>query len=204
MIEDTIAKWGGVAVFVFMVSNGVISTPPSELVLSFAGSLTINRDMYFFIMLVGVVLCNYIGTAILYLLGRYKGKMWYDKIRGKKIFCKLRFVDQIIPTSDRLIKFFNNQEWLIFACRFLPFIRSIISVPAGIAKMNFLKFTIYSLIGITIWSFAWLWAGRTMISKAMNGNTYMVFILIILFIISGIFGKIIQKSINNHKEKNNE
>lgn len=198
MIDEVILKWGIVAIFLFTVSNGFISTPPSEIVLSIAGALTIGDNGYFCFMLLGVVLCNYIGTTILYFLSRYKGKIWYDKIYG--ILCKVRLMNKIVPNSDSLIKFFNNQEWLIFACRFLPFIRSIISVPAGISEMSFLKFTLYSLSGITIWSLVWLCVGRAMLTNIISGNGLIIFMLIILFVISGILGNFVRRRINVPKK----
>lgn len=198
MIEDAIVKWGVVAVFLFTISNGFISTPPSELVLSIAGALTINDDRYFCLMLIGVVFSNYFGTTILFFLSRYKGKKWYDKIcRG---LCRIHIMDKIVPNSDSLMGFFNKQEWLIFACRFLPFIRSIISVSAGISKMNFLKFTIYSLSGITIWSLVWLNVGRAMALNIINGNGIIICMLIILFVMTGILGDFLRRRISSHKK----
>lgn len=198
MIDEAILKWGIVAVFLFTISNGFISTPPSEIVLSIAGALTIGDNRYFSFMLMGVVLSNYIGTTILYFLSRYKGKVWYDKIH--RILCKVRLMNKIVPNSDSLINFFNNQEWLIFACRFLPFIRSIISVPAGISEMSFLKFTLYSLSGITIWSLVWLCVGRTMLTNIISGNAFIIFMLIVLFVISGIIGNFVRRKISVHKK----
>lgn len=198
MIDEMILKWGIVAIFLFTISNGFISIPPSEIVLSVAGALTISDNGYFCFMLLGVVFCNYIGTTILYFLSRYKGKIWYDKIY--RILCKVRLMNKIVPNSDSLISFFNNQEWLIFACRFLPFIRSIISVPAGISKMSFLKFTLYSLSGITIWSLVWLCVGRAMLTNIISGNGLIIFMLIILFVISGIWGNFVRRKINVPKK----
>lgn len=198
MIDEIILKWGIVAIFLFTVSNGFISTPPSEIVLSIAGALTIDDNRYFCLMLIGVVFSNYIGTTLLYFLSRYKGKAWYDGIR--RILCKVHLMNKIVPSSDILIKFFNNQEWLIFACRFLPFIRSIISVPAGISEMHFLKFTIYSLSGITIWSMVWLCVGRAMLTNIISGNGFIIFLLVVLFVISGILGNIVRRKIGINKK----
>lgn len=195
MLDKIIIKWGMIAVFFCTMSNGFISTPPSEIVLSLAGALTIGNNIYFICMFLGVVISNYLGTLILYCISIRKGKIWYDKLHGKEFIRKNRFLSKIIPTADDLIKFFNNQEWMVFACRFIPFIRSIISVPAGISGMSFSKFTAFSLAGITIWSFAWLWAGRTLALGMMQGNVYIIGIFLILFAISGIIGNIVRKRI---------
>lgn len=198
MLSKIIMKWGIVAILFFTMSNGFISIPPSEIVLSIAGALTVNNNLYLVGMLFGVIMANYLGTLILYYISLRKGKEWYDKIQGKIKSCKITFIGKLIPTSDSLICFFNNQEWLIFSCRFIPFIRSVISVPAGISRMNFFKFTIYSIAGITIWSFTWIWVGRTMITGIMKGNIYIILALAILFIISGVIGNFVRKRINKY------
>lgn len=196
MLNEVIVKWGMIAVFLFMISNGFISTPPSEIVLSLAGALTINSNVYFFFMLLGVVVSNYLGTLILYVISIRKGKMWYDRLRRLNIFQKYTILGKIFPISDDLINFFNNQEWMVFACRFIPFIRSVISVPAGISGMRFYKFTVLSLAGITVWSFVWLWMGRALALGIMQGRKYILGIFFILFVISGMIGSMVRKKIN--------
>lgn len=196
MLNEAIIKWGIIAICLFTLSNGFFSTPPSEIVLTIAGALTVNNDFYFLLMLLLVVFSNYLGTTILYLLSRNKGKVWYDKIREHTIFNKVKLLDKVVPDSDNLIKYFNNQDWLVFACRFVPFIRSIISVPAGISKMNFFKYSIYSLAGIMVWSFVWLWVGRTTVLKYINGEFKIIFIFLIIFFLSAVWGNIIRQKLN--------
>lgn len=197
MIKQTIVKWGMIAIFLFMTSNGIISFPPSEIILSFAGTLTIDDNKYFVIILLGAMFSNYVGTSFLYFLGKKTGRSWYDRIIDQILRKKLSFLDKYVPTTQDLIDFFNNQEWLIFACRFLPFIRSIISIPAGICEMNFLKFTLYTILGMLVWSFTWLWVGRTTVVYIKNGRTYIILLLVLLFLISGIIGKLIRNKIRN-------
>lgn len=196
MLNEVIVKWGMIAVFLFMVSNGFISTPPSEIVLSLAGALTIDSKAYFAYMLLGVVVANYLGTLILYVISIQKGKIWYDRLRGLKIFQKYTILSKFFPASDDLIKFFNNQEWMVFACRFIPFIRSIISIPAGISGMGFARFTALSLAGITVWAFVWLWMGRTLALGIMQGREYIIGLFFVLFAISGIIGNLVRKKIS--------
>lgn len=75
MLNEVIIKRGIIAVFLFMISNGFISTPPSEIVISLAGALTVNSNAYFIFMLLGVVVANYLGTLILYVISIRKKEL---------------------------------------------------------------------------------------------------------------------------------
>ena len=50
--------------------------------------------------------------------------------------------------------------WAVFLCRFVPVLRVLITIPAGINRMNVVQFTILSLLGTTIWNFALILLGR--------------------------------------------
>ena len=47
----------------------------------------------------------------------------------------------------------------MFVCRFVPVVRHLISIPAGIARMNIVKFCVYTVIGATMWNCILLWVG---------------------------------------------
>ncbi len=196
MIKDIIYEWGIIALFFMMLCNGSMSTPPSELVISTAGAITIEHNEYIIILFVTIVVANYIGTLLLYVISWHKGKIWYDKIREIKIIKKVKNIDKMFPTSEELIDFWRNREWLVFACRFMPFIRSIISIPAGIARMNFVKFSIYSISGMSIWTCGWMLVGRFMMENYLTGKYLSFIAFFLLFIIVYFIGKLIRQKIS--------
>ena len=63
--------------------------------------------------------------------------------------------------------------------------------------MNFFKFTLYTILGMLVWSFTWLWVGRTTVVYINNGRTYIILLLVLLFLISGIIGKLIRNKIRH-------
>ena len=79
--------------------------------------------------------------------------------------------------------------WAVFLCRFVPVLRVLITIPAGINRMNVVQFTILSLLGTTIWNFALILLGRVLsdsFSALMNGiHTYsrIMYVIIIIAII---------------------
>lgn len=79
--------------------------------------------------------------------------------------------------------------WAVFLCRFVPVLRVLITIPAGINRMNVIQFTTLSLIGTTIWNFALILLGRLLsdsFDALMNGiHTYsrIMYVIIIIAVI---------------------
>jgi membrane protein DedA with SNARE-associated domain len=93
-----------------------------------------------------------IGSLLSYYMGYFGGKPLVMKI-GKYLLVNEHHLD--ITTS-----WFKRWGGLtVFVCRFIPVVRHLISIPAGIAKMNLLKFCIYTVIGATLWNFFLMWLG---------------------------------------------
>lgn len=206
MIQDAIVTWGIPVIFIFMISNGFLSTPPSEIVLSVAGALTVGNQISFMLMLSLVVTANYIGTCALYWIGRVKGEAIIDYIRNIRLLNKVPFIKDYIPNADTvaaLMIWFNEKgAWLILVCRMLPFIRSIISIPAGISKVHFAKFSILSLIGIIIWDFAWLCGGFFMGQAIIDGNYIIITILaVVLLVILYLVGRQVRTFLSEYEKQ---
>ena len=182
-----IAKYGYFGMFIAMVLEAVIIIIPSELVLATGGILA-SRGIFtfynaFFIGLFGSVFC----AIILYIIGRYGGNSFIDKF-GKYFFMK---------KSD--IK--KSEDWFnrygMFACfigRNFPIVRTFISIPIGIHKLNFFKFLIYTTLGSIPWTFLFVYFGYKLgdswiiISKYIDKLKIPIYILIGLLIIKYISG----------------
>jgi len=85
-----------------------------------------------------------IGSIIAYGVGMWGGRPLLDKY-GKYILISRHDLDR----ADRW--FYRSGSWVIFVSRLLPVVRTFISLPAGIAKMHFIKFLIYTFFGSFIW-----------------------------------------------------
>jgi len=122
---------------------------PSELIMPLAGWMLIKERAMSaaFCFLAGVwgALGNTVGSAIAYSVGMWGGRPFLERW-GKYILIShhdLNMADQW---------FVRNGSWSIFASRLLPVVRTFISLPAGIARMNFIEFLVYTFIGSFIWS----------------------------------------------------
>lgn len=163
LINNCIVTYGLAAVFLLMTSNGFMSAPPSELILSLAGVLAATTNYSLIHTMCAAVAGNLAGTYILYIIGKKIGYKWLLKLKAKieKRGRLVRGISKFIPEEKVILllsKTFQEKGaiWVgIFRC--LPMVRSIISLPAGIINMSHLKFFTYSISGIIVW--AGLWQG---------------------------------------------
>ncbi|MDM5198506.1 DedA family protein [Fictibacillus enclensis] len=130
----------------------MVEVIPSELVLSYAGYLISQGHLSF----AGSVIAGTIGGTIaqlfLYWMGYYGGRPFLEKY-GRYILISQKQID----LSESWFEKYGNG--VIFFARFIPVVRHAISIPAGIAKMPFSKFTIYTLLAIIPWSILFIYLG---------------------------------------------
>lgn len=136
----------------------LIEVIPSEIVLSFGGYLVHKGEVTFW----GAVLFGTLGAIgqqwILYAIGRYAGRPFFDKY-GKYIKLKPKHLD----LSEKWFQKYG--AGIVFTARFVPVMRQAISIPAGIAKMNFWLFTLLTAIASVPWSILFVYLGYTLGDK---------------------------------------
>ncbi|MFH1169651.1 MAG: DedA family protein [Chloroflexota bacterium] len=122
---------------------------PSELIMPIAGWMLIKEQSLpaIFTLAAGAygALGNTIGSAIAYGVGAWGGRPLLEKY-GRYILITRRDLDR----ADRW--FTRSGGWSVFLSRLLPVVRTFISLPAGIARMSFARFLIYTFTGSFIWS----------------------------------------------------
>jgi len=137
------------AVFVLMTAESALIPIPSEVTMPFAGFLAGRGLMNFWLAVTTGAFANLVGSLLAYALGAYKGEEWvrtFIKKWGKYLLIKE-------SEFDRAKKWFLDYgQWVAFGSRLLPVVRTFISLPAGIAKMNLPLFSFFTFIGSFIWS----------------------------------------------------
>ena len=142
--------------FVMFLEN-VFPPIPSEIILPLAGSLTTKGDFS----LAGITLVGMIGSVagawVFYGIGYF-----IDEKRVRLLIEKFgKWLLLSTNDLDRALNWFKKYgNWVVFFGRMIPMVRSLISIPAGLAKMNWVKFTLYSALGTTCWSFCLALAGK--------------------------------------------
>lgn len=165
LIISEIAKHGYIAVFLLMTLESAAIPVPSEAVMGFAGALAAGVTVagvssHINIILVAIVgaLGNVLGALIAYAIGRTGGRTLVERW-GKYIL--LRHHD-----LDKAEQFFAKRgEAAVLIGRILPVVRTFISLPAGVAEMPVLKFSIFTLLGSLPWTFGLAYAGRALASN---------------------------------------
>jgi membrane protein DedA with SNARE-associated domain len=162
-------EFGWAGVFGLMVFENATGITPSEIILAFAGWMLIERHSIppVFILLAGLYagLGSSIGASITYWVARVGGRPMIEK------FVKLFRMDAtLIGKAEN-----QMQKWgagLVLIGRIIPGVRTLISIPAGLAKMPFIKFFFATFIGAYIWCTLLIGAGYVLGHEWMLISNY--------------------------------
>jgi membrane protein DedA with SNARE-associated domain len=140
-------QWPGV-MLLMSVESACIPFP-SELIMPLAGWMLIKEQSLpvIYVLMAGAfgAIGNTIGSAVAYYVGMWAGRPLLNKY-GRYVLISRHDLDM----ADRW--FSRSGGWTVFVSRLLPVVRTYISLPAGIARMNMVKFLIYTFTGSFIWS----------------------------------------------------
>ena len=143
-VTRTIGEYGIPAVFGLMLLESMGILIPSEAISPFAGYLVSLGEMSLLAAVAAGVLGNLVGSWIAYFIGLWGGReLWFHY--GRYIGVREHHLHVAEKWFDRY------GEVTVFVSRCLPVVRTFISFPAGTARMNFAKFTLYTLLGCIPW-----------------------------------------------------
>jgi membrane protein DedA with SNARE-associated domain len=149
-VVDAIGLWG---VFILMVLESACIPVPSEATMLFAG-FNVSDGQYSLFAAVAVgSIANLVGSWIAYAVGYY-GRVDVLEKHGKKLHIKKSHLE----TADRWFEKYG--DWIVLVTRCLPIIRTFISLPAGVARMPFWRFSVLTLIGCIPWVFMLTFIGK--------------------------------------------
>ena len=149
-VVDAMGLWG---VFVLMVLESALIPVPSEATMLFSG-FNVARGEYSLLAATAVgSFANLVGSWIAYAIGYY-GRVDVLEKHGKKLHIKPSY----LAWADRWFE--KHGDATVFFTRMLPIIRTFISLPAGIARMPFWRFTVLTLLGCIPWVFMLAFIGK--------------------------------------------
>ena len=147
-----IGSYGLVAIFVLMLLESACIPVPSEAIMLYGGFLVARGQEDLIPVIAAGVLGNVVGSWLAYWVGHAKGREWALR------FHWLHITEKRLDTADRF--FAKWGSWAVLVSRCLPIVRTFISLPAGVAKMPFWRFTVLTFVGCVPWVTALTLLGR--------------------------------------------
>ena len=186
-ILHIIEQFGYLGVFFLILIENVFPPIPSEVILLFSGFFSTYTNLSVLYMILASTLGSFLGAIILYYIGKIFNKERLKKIvngrLGKILFLKEKDIDKADEWFD------NKGNKSVFFCRFVPIVRSLISIPAGMSEMPMGKFIIYTICGSMIWNTVLICLGYKLGDNWEYVLTildkYQMVVIIILIIILG-------------------
>jgi membrane protein DedA with SNARE-associated domain len=177
---DIISRMGYLGIVATMGIESACIPLPSEIIMPFSGSLVSSgRFTMLGVSLAGALGCV-VGSVLAYAAGYYGGRPFLERY-GKYILLSKRDIDN----AEKWTKKYGDIA--IFVSRLLPVIRTFISLPAGIARMNFTKFILYTFLGSLPWCWALAYVGKILGDhwNTLGRYFHQADIVIIAFILIG-------------------
>jgi len=190
-VIQTISNSGYIGIFALMIAESALIPIPSEIIMPFSGYLvSIGKFNPIFVIIAGSV-GNLVGSLVAYVIGVKLGREVILKY-GKYVLLKKSHLEW----TESYFKKYGDRS--TFVSRLLPAIRTYISLPAGVAKMNLKKFVVYTFVGSIIWSTMLTYVGIALgeewtkirhYSDYIDGIVIIGIIIIIIIIIKKRIGK---------------
>ncbi len=155
-ITSIMEDFGYIGVFLLIMLENIFPPIPSEVILTFGGYMTTQSNLTFIGVVIASTLGSVAGAIALYGVGAIVGIRRIGRFVDKwgRI---LRLTNEDIYKANDWFKKYG--VWTVFFCRFVPLIRSLISLPAGMSHMNFGLFLILTTIGTLIWNIVLIYLG---------------------------------------------
>lgn len=186
-VTTVISLLGYPGVFLLMALESACIPIPSEFIMPFSGFLVATGEMNFWLVVVIGSLGNLAGSWLAWWIGYKGGRPLVEKY-GKYILLSHHDLD----SADKYFKKYG-QSTVLFT-RLLPVIRTFISLPAGIAKMNFRKFSLYTIVGVIPFTAALTYAGLKLKENwdGLQPYFHKFDLIIVLFLVLGIIWYILR------------
>jgi membrane protein DedA with SNARE-associated domain len=157
-VISVISSSGYLGILLLMAIESACIPLPSEVIMPFSGYLVFTgRFNLFWVATVGALGCN-LGSLIAYEVGYFGGRPLIEKY-GSYILLSRNELD----LADRFFQKYGDAT--VFFSRLLPVIRTFIALPAGLARMNRLRFHVYTFAGSWPWCLGLAWIGMKLGEK---------------------------------------
>lgn len=161
-ILATVHDWGYAGIFILMALESTVLPVPSELVLIPAGYLAYQGKMNLLLIIVTSTVGSLAGASLNYAFALWVGRPFLERW-GKYFFVR----PALLHKTDAFFE--RHGKISTFTGRLIPGIRHLISLPAGLARMNLAAFALYTCLGAGIWS-----SVLTLLGYFIGGNELLI------------------------------
>lgn len=181
-------QFGYVGIMLLIAIENIFPPIPSEVILTFGGFMTTHTTMNIWGVILFATIGSILGAIILYGVGRWLKPELLQQWLGGRLGKFLHFKQEDVT---RAVGWFSRKgKSTVFFCRFIPVVRSLISIPAGIAQMNILHFLILTTLGSFMWNVALVYlgafAGESWVKIVEYMNTYSIVTIFVFGILTVI------------------
>lgn len=152
---DVVERLGALGVGVLILLENLLPPIPSEIILPFAGFAAEDGRLNAGAAWAAATAGSLLGAYLLYGIGAALGEERIRELSRKRWF--LLFGEKDFDRGDQFFE--RHGGAVVFFGRFIPLVRSIVSVPAGLERMSLVRFTIFTAVGSGIWNAAFITAG---------------------------------------------
>lgn len=148
-IMEVIYSTGYAGILMLMFAENVFPPIPSEVIMPLAGFMTADGKFTFLGVIIAGTIGSVLGSLPLYYAGRGFGEERLKAFADKHG----RWLTVSCGDIERAKKWFDRYGgWALLLCRLIPGVRSLISIPAGLGRMNTAMFLLYTTIGMAVWT----------------------------------------------------
>lgn len=164
-ITQLIQNYGYVAVALLIAAENIFPPIPSELILTFTGFLTLSANL---LSVPGAIITStigaFIGAVTLYWVGTFFDQDRLSRFAASKVGRRFGLYPEKITKTENYFNSYGRAA--TFFGDFIPVVRSLISLPAGMSRFSLARFSFYTILGTAIWNTVLIYAGR------FAGNAY--------------------------------
>lgn len=179
-------QFGYLGVFLLILVENIFPPIPSEVILTFGGFMTTRTTLTVVGVIIFATLGSLFGALILYWIGRLLDVERLEKIVERWGHILRLKKEDIHKANDWFDRY---GIWTVFFCRMVPVLRSLISIPAGMNRMNMGIFLFFTTIGTLIWNTllvglgAYLGESWEIIVYYMDIYSNIVYVLLLILVV---------------------
>ena len=186
-ITEVMNTYGYIGILLLIALENIFPPIPSEVILTFGGFMTTTSNMSIIGVIIVSTIGSIVGAIVLYGIG-----LLLDVNRLERIVDKwghiLRLTSKDIEKANAWFHKFG--VWAVFLGRLVPLVRSLISIPAGMAHMNFWVFLLFTTLGSLIWNSILVSVGAavgtswsTIVGYMDTYSNVVLFLLVVFFVL---------------------